>query len=140
VGRLLTWLGGALGLAALWRFLRREQEAARRAPGPAPAADAVPDPAAELRAKLEEARDTADDRDDFDAAEGQPLDQVGRTQPELEAEPAPEPEPEPEPEVEQEHEPAQEPEPPRSLDERRRAIHEKAQQALGDMQQPGRDE
>ena len=98
MGRLLTGLGGALGLAWLWRFLRREQEAQRVE---------QPDPAAELRAKLEQAREAADDRDEFDAAEGQPLDEA---------------------------------EPPLSLDERRRAIHEKAQQALGEMNRPGGDE
>jgi hypothetical protein len=104
---LTTWVGGALGLAALWRFLRQEREAARAAPAPPPEAD----PAAELRARLDEARDAAEDRDDFDAAEGQPLDEV-----EGAAEPA------------------------RSVEDRRRAIHEKAQQALGEMQQPGKDE
>jgi cytidylate kinase len=98
MGRLLTGLGGALGLAWLWRFLRREQEAQRVE---------QPDPAAELRAKLEQAREAADDRDEFDAAEGQPLDEAER---------------------------------PLSLDERRRSIHEKAQQALGEMNRPGGDE
>jgi hypothetical protein len=95
--RALGWLAGALGLAALLRHRRREQAA------PAPADD----PAAALREKLEQAR-AADDRDEFDAAEGQPLDEV-------------------------------EPQEPRSLEERRKAIHEKAQQALGEMQQPGAD-
>lgn len=110
--RALAWVGGALGLAALWRFLRQEQEAARPAPAPPePSLATEPDPASELRAKLDEARDAASDRDDYDAAEGQPLDEVERA-----------------------------PEPPGSLEERRRAIHEKAQQALGEMQQPGRDE
>ena len=108
--RALTWAGGALGLAALWRFLRRNQEGERLAPAPVPESD----PAAELRAKLDEARDAASDRDDFDAAEGQPLDEVERA-------------------------PAA-PEPPPSLDERRRVIHEKAQQALDEMQQPAPDE
>ena len=98
MGRLLTGLGGALGLAWLWRFLRREQAAQRVE---------QPDPAAELRAKLEQARETPDDRDEFDASEGQPLDEAER---------------------------------PLSLDERRRAIHEKAQQALGEMNRPGGDE
>ena len=98
MGRLLTGLAGALGLAWLWRFLRREQEAQRVE---------QPDPAAELRAKLEQAREAADDRDEFDAAEGQPLDEAER---------------------------------PLSLDERRRSIHEKAQQALGEMNRPGGDE
>jgi hypothetical protein len=117
----LAWLGGALGLAALWRFLQREHEAARPLPPPAPAPAAEPepagDPAAALRAKLDEARETVDDRDEFDEAEGQPLDEVERPEP---AEPsAP---------VESSD--------PRSLEERRRAIHEKAQEALGEMQRP----
>lgn len=108
---LLTGLGGAFGLAWLWRFLRREQ-AGRQGP----AAEAPPDdPAAALRAKLEQARGSADDRDAFDAAEGQPVDEVER--PPAAVEP-----------------------PPLSLDERRRAIHEKAQEALGEMKGPGEDD
>ena len=107
MGRLLTGIGGALGLAWLWRVLRREQEAQRVE---------QPDPAAELRAKLEQAREAADDRDEFDAAEGQPLDEAELPRSLDEAEP------------------------PLSLDERRRAIHEKAQQALGEMNRPGGDE
>jgi hypothetical protein len=95
----LGWLAGALGLAAFLR-LRRRPETVERRPEP------EVDPAQELRAKLEQAREAADDRDEFDAAEGQPVDEV---------------------------------EQPRSIDERRRAIHEKAQQALGEMQQPDRD-
>ena len=87
VGRALAWLGGALGLAWLWRRLQ---------PKPQPR----PDPAAELRERLDQARETADDRDEFDAAEGQTLDEVGE---------------------------------PRSLEERRRAIHEQAQRALDQM-------
>ena len=90
----LAWLGGALGLAALWRYLQRQQPS-KPVPGP--------DPAAELRARLDEARAAADDRDEFDAAEGQPLEEA---------------------------------EAPRSIEERRRAIHEKAQQALGEMRDP----
>jgi hypothetical protein len=111
--RLLTGLAGAIGLAWLWRFLH-----------PAPAAPPVPaaDPAEELRAKLEQARTGGDDRDEFDAAEGQPLDEV---------EPVPAaPEP-------AEPEPAEQ---TLSLDERRRAVHEKAQQALGEMDRLGRDD
>ena len=69
MGRLLTGLGGAFGLAWLWRFLRREQP-----PPQAPQHD----PAVELRAKLEQAREAPDDRDEFDAAEGQPVDEVER--------------------------------------------------------------
>ena len=90
MGRLLAGLGGAFGLAALWRFLRR---------APEPQTTGV-DPAEELRVRLEQAREAADDRDEFDAAEGQPVDEV---------------------------------EAPRSIEERRRAIHDKAQQALGEM-------
>ena len=116
MGRLLTGLAGALGLAWLWRRLHRGKRQAQ-----APAAD----PAAELREKLAQAREAADDRDEFDAAEGQPVDEVERTPP-----PAAEPEPEPEPDAEASL----------SLDERRRAIHEKAQQALGEMGRSGRDE
>ena len=112
MGRLLTGIGGALGLAWLWRFLRKEQ-AQQQAPRH--------DPAEELRAKLAQAREATDDRDEFDAAEGQPLDEVER--------------PPPTADVEQEAE-----EPPLSLDERRRAIHEKAQQALGEMNRPGHDD
>jgi hypothetical protein len=95
----LGWLAGALGLAAFLR-LRRRADTAERQP------ELETDPAQELRDKLEQARGAADDRDEFDAAEGQPVDEV---------------------------------EQPRSIDERRRAIHEKAQQALGEMQQPDRD-
>ncbi len=86
----LAWLGAAIGLAALLR--RRRRPALRRPP--------AVDPAEELRSRLEQAREAADDRDEFDAAEGQPVDEV---------------------------------EQPRSIDERRQAIHEKAQQALGEM-------
>ena len=128
MGRALAWLGGAFGLAALWRFLRQEQAQQQRPqadrgsrPEPDVVPDPVPDPAAdhvaELRERLEQAREAADDRDAFDAAEGQPVDEVDHA-----AEPAPA-----EPEAEQ----------PRSLEERRRAIHEKAQQALGEMHRPG---
>ena len=114
MGRLLTGLAGALGLAWLWRRLHPQQ-----APAEAPRHD----PAEELRAKLAQARETADDRDEFDAAEGQPVDEVER----------PPPAAEPEAEEEQEREATL------SLDERRRAIHEKAQQALGEMGRPSDD-
>ena len=90
----LAWIGGALGVAWLWRRLRRPAETP---------AEVRPDPAEELRARLDEARTTADDRDEFDAAEGQPLDEVGQ---------------------------------PQSLEERRRAIHEQAEQALDEMKRP----
>jgi hypothetical protein len=93
MARVLAGLGGALGLAWLWRKLRREPE-------PQPAG---PDPAAELRARLEQARAASDDRDEYDAAEGQPVDEA---------------------------------EAPRSIEERRRAIHERAQEALGEMRTP----
>jgi hypothetical protein len=87
----LAWLGGALGLAALWRLKRRATGAFERPQS---------DPADELRARLEQAREAPDDRDEFDAAEGQPVNEVGD---------------------------------PRSIEERRRAIHEQAQRALGEM-------
>ena len=126
MGRLLTGLGGALGLAWLWRFLTRER-AQQQAP--------TQDPAAELRERLAQARESADDRDEFDAAEGQPVDEIERPPRTAEPEAAP-PEPEP-PEPEP---PEPDPEASLSLDERRRAIHEKAQQALGEMGRPDRDD
>lgn len=97
--RLLTWLAGGLGLVALLRQLRRQQPAPQ---APPPGAD----PAEELRAKLEQAREAADDRDEFDAAEGTPVDEVER---------------------------------PSSLEERRRRVHDKAQEALGEMQRADDD-
>ena len=99
--KLLTGLLGAIGVAALWRFLTRKPAGHAEAPVPA-----APDPADELRRKLAEARETVDDRDEYDAAEGTPVDQV---------------------------------EEPRSLEERRRAVHQQAQEALGRMQQEGED-
>jgi hypothetical protein len=96
MGRALAWLGGALGLAWLWRRLHQK---------PTPA-EPEPDPAAELRERLEQARETSDDRDEFDAAEGQTLDEVGQ---------------------------------PRSLEERRQAIHEQVQQTLGEMRDTERE-
>ena len=94
----LAWLGGALGLAALFRLRRTSGAAFERSDS---------DPADELRARLEQARSAPDDRDEFDAAEGQPVDEA---------------------------------EAPRSIDERRRAIHEQAREALGEMQRPGERE
>jgi len=99
VRRGLAWLGGALGLAAVWRLKRRAAGAFERPQS---------DPADELRARLEQARDAPDDRDEFDAAEGQPVNEVGQGS------------------IGQ----------GRSIEERRRAIHEKAQEALGDMRRP----
>src|SRR5687768_7100029 len=95
----LAWLAGALGLAALLRQRRRSSGTFERRDS---------DPADELRARLEQAREAPDDRDEFDAAEGQPVNEVGQG-------------------------PLKE---PRSIEERRRAIHEQAQQVLGDMQRP----
>ena len=92
-------IAGALGIAALLR--RRRRSEGLEAPGPELNTDLGSDPAAELRRKLEEARGAADDRDEFDAAEGTPVDEV---------------------------------EAPRSLEERRAAIHAKAQEALGEME------
>ncbi len=99
--KLLTGLAGAIGAAALWRYLTRKPPEQAQAPEPAPAAEPQPDPADELRRKLAEARETVDDRDEYDAAEGTPVDQV---------------------------------EEPRSLEERRRAVHQQAQEALDRMQ------
>jgi len=113
MGRLLTGVAGALGLAWLWRRLHHDQATQEAPPH---------DPAAELREKLAQAREAADDRDEFDASEGQPVDEIERTPPAAEPETAPDPEASV------------------SLDERRRAIHEKAQQALGEMGQLGRDD
>ena len=101
--RALTWIAGGLGVAALLRLRRRP--GAREAPSFDQSLDRAPDPAAELRRKLAEARGAGDDRDEFDDAEGTPVDEVGT---------------------------------PLSLEERRAAIHAKAQEALGDME--GRNE
>lgn len=90
----LAWLAGALGLAALLRLRQRSSGTFERRDS---------DPADELRARLEQAREAPDDRDEFDAAQGQPVDEVGE---------------------------------PRSIEERRRAIHEQAQRALGEMREP----
>ena len=65
--RMLAWIGGALGVLAFLRLRRRRVEL--------PPAQ-TSDPADELKRRLEEARDAADDRDDFDAAEGQPVDEI----------------------------------------------------------------
>ena len=72
--RAFTWIAGALGIAALLRFRRR------------PRADEAPavDPAEELRRKLAQARGAGDDRDEFDAAEGTPVDEVDTPKPSLE--------------------------------------------------------
>jgi hypothetical protein len=90
--RMFAWVGGALGFIALLRLRRRRAEL--------PPAPVGPDPADELKRRLEEARDAVDDRDDYDAAEGQAVDEI---------------------------------EPTRSIAERRQAVHEKAQEALGEM-------
>jgi len=92
--RLLTGIAGAVGLAALLRALRRRRATPSQPQPP------TPDPAAELREKLAQARGAADDRDEFDAAEGVTVDEAGDA---------------------------------RSLDERRRAVHDRAQQTLGQM-------
>jgi hypothetical protein len=62
----LPWMAGAglAGIVAARTLLRK------RRPAPATAPAAAPDPRAdELRQKLAEARDIADERDEFEAAE-----------------------------------------------------------------------
>jgi hypothetical protein len=101
VRRAFPWVAGGFGAAALLRLLRRRRAAAGTA--------ADTDPAAELRRRLAEAREAPDDRDEFDAAEGVPVDQVERG---------------------------------RSIEERRRAVHEQARATLDHMHdsEPDRDE
>ena len=69
----IAWLGGAaLGAVALARALtRRPPPAPVYAPPPTPEAEpSGPDPRAEeLRAKLADARELADERDEFEGAE-----------------------------------------------------------------------
>jgi hypothetical protein len=119
--RLLTWLAGGLGAAALGRQLLRRRPAGR------PTGHPGADPAEELRAKLEQARRAPGDRDEFDAAEGTPLDEVEAPRPA-----APRAEAEAPPDAAPEAEEAS------SLEERRRRVHDKAQEALGQMR--GADE
>lgn len=109
--RILSWLAGGLGAAALVRQLLRRQR-----PVQAPPAD----PADDLRAKLQQAREAPDDRDEFDASEGTPVDEVEGLPAAAEPTAAERPEERSEEEG-------------RSLEERRRAVHDKAQEALGHM-------
>ena len=92
--RLLTGFAAAFGISAVVRLLRRR--------GEPPPHDHPPagDPAEELRRRLAEARAAPDDRQEWEAAEGQPLDAAGE---------------------------------PRSLEERRRAVHDQAREVLGEM-------
>jgi hypothetical protein len=53
-------VGGALGGLAVWRLLRRKST---------PAPEPTPDPAAELRAKLEESKPLVAERESFEEAE-----------------------------------------------------------------------
>ena len=101
--RLLTVIAGGFGIVAIWRALRRKR------PHPPPL-----DPAAELRRKLAEAREADDDRDEFDAAQGTPVDQVESAS-------------------------TGEGGAAGSVDERRRAVHQQAQEALGRMQNDAED-
>jgi hypothetical protein len=89
--RALAWIGGALGLAALARLLRKR----RRAAAPAAVVPPAADPAEELRAALDETR-AGDDPAGEEADEGEPA----------------------------------------SLEERRRKVHERAQEALDAMRDP----
>ena len=74
----LAWLGGAaLGAVALARALTRRPPPPVQAPAPQPEAEpSGPDPRAEeLRTKLAEARELADEREEFEGAET-PVDQA----------------------------------------------------------------
>ena len=74
----LAWLGGvALGAVALARALTRRPPPPVQAPAPQPEAEpSGPDPRAEeLRTKLAEARELADEREEFERAET-PVDQA----------------------------------------------------------------
>lgn len=86
----------------MFRWLRRRRESA-------------PDPAAELRAKLEESRSVADERDEFEAGET-PVDQADPDA----AQVAPSPVDEADPEA------------------RRRAVHEQTRARIDELS--GRDE
>ena len=72
----LAWLGGAaLGAVALARALTRRPTAYAPAPQPGPEPSG-PDPRAEeLRTKLAQARELADEREEFEGAET-PVDQA----------------------------------------------------------------
>ena len=94
--RLLSFLLGAVGVAAGARLLRRRGRGTRTVPGV--------DPAEELRRRLDESRGIAEERAEFDADET-PVD-------------------------------AAEDVPSRSLDERRRRVHERAQEAIESMRLP----
>ena len=94
--RLLSFLLGAVGVAAGARLLRRR--------GRGTPTVAAGDPAEELRRRLDESRGIAEERAEFDADET-PAD-------------------------------AAEDVAPRSLDERRRRVHERAQEAIESMRLP----
>ena len=73
--RLPAWLAGAAGALAAYGALVRRRKAAAPAPTP------EPDPrAAELRARLAEARAAGDDREEFEAGET-PVDQAVTLEP-----------------------------------------------------------
>ncbi len=106
--------GLVCGAGALFAFRWRLRLLRRQKPG------ATPDPAEELRRKLEETR-----------AEP-PLSEPVASEPEPAPEPVTEPEPEPEPEPE-------EPEP--ALDDRRREVHDRGRAAIERMRgEPPPDE
>ena len=60
MNRRFAFLGGLVGILAIWRWFRRRPEAVSE-----PAAD----PAAELKAKLEESRAVVDEREAFEEGE-----------------------------------------------------------------------
>jgi len=90
----------------VFRWLRRKRES-------------EPDPAAELRAKLEESRGVGDDRDDFESGETP----VDKADPGAAAPAAPEP-----PQTPEESDP----------EARRRAVHEQTRTRIDELS--GRDE
>jgi len=103
-----AWLAGVAGAAvAVYRRLR----------GQAPAEDPR---AEELRRRLEESRTVAEEQHEESASAEVPVDAV--------AEPSPEPAPAPEPDAEPE---------PAEVEDRRRAVHDRARAAADEMRRHG---
>jgi hypothetical protein len=60
MNRRFAFLGGLVGVFAIWRWFRRRPE---------PVSEPAPDPADALRAKLEESRAVVDEREAFEEGE-----------------------------------------------------------------------